>query len=654
MRVIRMSATSGKTANDKAFRLDIDPHSGTFDLCSKTDNGKETNAIKQRYEASKRLTIMSSADVNDSIATEAGNIAANKPGSRIVIFVKTPKAVNAVRKSLIKKDKSRETKIAQLTGTMRGLERDELVDLGTPVQDSQHERRVMQRFLLPDNDSSQGECFLISTSAGEVGFDLNADHLVGDAAPLDYWIQRLGRVNRRGSGDATVILVRDKDPADKTEFDKACIFTSELFTDGMDVSPSALTKWKDSLWNNLSPQCLRLDVLVIDEAGWVEHRKQCAREVIRAASSPEPTMVELTDVLLDTWSMTSIIQPMPGRPQVGPWLRGINDELPQTTIAWRVELDEAGFADQDIDDVEEWFDTHRILRHETLSVPTSDAATWFISRWRKLERWHSHLVDRPIVIDRAGMTVVTVKQLIDQLSRRGSDNTSMIRYADLILPASFGGIERGIGMLDAAAPEKPEDDKDADEQTRAQNARQRLAAADVADVAPAAAAPWRKRLRKVITTSEDGESAEKIIGNGTMPPKPYQFRLDLKSDDDGRIRLESYVARREKPEVGSQRQTLCEHVSAVRSEVDEILENISLPDNARADIRLAARLAAEFHDHGKNREGWQRIINGTATQGTTDWMQQLTLEGDGTQQCLGKSGGKMKRESDRLPVFWST
>jgi hypothetical protein len=114
-------------------------------------------------EASKCLAIKVSKDVVDSIATEAGNIVTNKPGSRIVIFVKTPKTVDVVRKVLIKKDKSRENKIAQLTGTMRGLERNELVDLDTPVEDSQHERRVMKRFLLPDNDPSQGECFLIST-----------------------------------------------------------------------------------------------------------------------------------------------------------------------------------------------------------------------------------------------------------------------------------------------------------------------------------------------------------------------------------------------------------------------------------------------------------------------------------------------------------
>src|SRR5262249_15052581 len=153
----------------------------------------------------------------------------------------------AVRKAMIKKDKSLETKIAVLTGTMRGLERDDLVDTETHLKEDDNERRVMRRFLEPDNDPSQGNCFLISTSAGEVGFDLNADHLIGDEAPLDSWIQRLGRVNRRGNGDASIILIRREKPADKTDFDKACVAASKLLTEGMDVSPKALGEFKRAL-----------------------------------------------------------------------------------------------------------------------------------------------------------------------------------------------------------------------------------------------------------------------------------------------------------------------------------------------------------------------------------------------------------------------
>ena len=42
--------------------------------------------------------------------------------------------------------------------------------------------------------------FLIATAAGEVGVDLNADHLVCDLVEWERMQQRFGRVNRRGKG----------------------------------------------------------------------------------------------------------------------------------------------------------------------------------------------------------------------------------------------------------------------------------------------------------------------------------------------------------------------------------------------------------------------------------------------------------------------
>src|SRR5690606_9628024 len=49
--------------------------------------------------------------------------------------------------------------------------------------------------------------FLFATSAGEVGVDLDADHMVADLVPWERMVQRLGRVNRRGGGDARVLVL---------------------------------------------------------------------------------------------------------------------------------------------------------------------------------------------------------------------------------------------------------------------------------------------------------------------------------------------------------------------------------------------------------------------------------------------------------------
>lgn len=595
MRVIRMSATSSSAPSD-SFTLQVDANGNL------TGEDANDGTTTERFVAKKRLTITTlgeKEDLNKALADATIELAQKLEliGKRIAVFVRSPDDARNIAERIrchARPSKSKSnpdpkgpyaSSVEVLTGTMRGLERDELVEKDVFKQ------RWLNGDLMPDDAGNRQPVFLVSTSAGEVGFDLNADHLVGDAAPIDSWIQRLGRVNRRGTGDATVILIKAKKPADKTDFDKACIAASNLLTDGMDVSPRALAAFKKSL------SCEQID----------------------QASSPKPAMVELTDILLDGWSMTSIIEPMPARPEVGPWLRGIADDLPQTSIAWRAELDEPGFADLDLEDIEEWFDAHRILTHETLSVPTSIAAKWLTDRWDELKALQSQVADRPVIIDQAGTKVIAVKPLIDQLSRKASDSASVIRYAELTLPASFGGIERGVGLLDAAAP-KPEEDKNADEGARTGNARQRLAAPDVADVARG-----RPRLREVITTTEDGEPAKDIIGNGTMPPKPVPFRLNLVSDEDRTVRLVSYVPRRERPEYGSGKaESLASHVKKVQDAMDGILNRLEMP----TEINQAARLAADFHDHGKMRERWQWCAGRKADD-----------------EPLGKSRGPMKRDS---------
>jgi len=127
-----------------------------------------------------------------------------KDRSRVVVFVKRPDDATVIAKAIRQHPDGQDKKLRPfvdsvevLTGTMRGLERDQL--LAKPV---------LKRFLdgeeKPEDRDGKEPAILVSTSAGEVGFDLNADHMVCDSAPLDSMIQRLGRVNRRGYGDAIV------------------------------------------------------------------------------------------------------------------------------------------------------------------------------------------------------------------------------------------------------------------------------------------------------------------------------------------------------------------------------------------------------------------------------------------------------------------
>ena len=186
---------------------------------------------------------------------------------------------------------------------MRGLERDELL-----------EKPVLKRFLdgkeQPIGASGKQPAILVSTSAGEVGFDLNADHMVCDAAPLDSMIQRLGRVNRRGYGTAEVRVFVSDDKKPKGEERPKGKHTWASATAAAVNCLNRLAQNEDGT-RNASPKAL--DHL---KAQLTKDRK------LDAALSPKPEAVELTDILLDAWSMTSIVEPMPGRPPcctVAPW-----------------------------------------------------------------------------------------------------------------------------------------------------------------------------------------------------------------------------------------------------------------------------------------------------------------------------------------------
>jgi CRISPR-associated endonuclease/helicase Cas3 len=638
MRVIRMSATSAGSDGDR-FKLEPSDRVGD----------RESNVIVRRFEAEKRLTIESPVDkseLNGSLCRAAIELASRN--ARVVVFVRSPDDASrigaAIQRHLVesvdetgKKQKKPKFAIAVavLTGTMRGLERDELVT--PPESAGQHERRVMQRFLKPANEPELGPAILVSTSAGEVGFDLNADHLVCDAAPLDSMIQRLGRVNRRGDGKgdtAAIIRVFPETPkADKagkplppSPFEAAARLTvallqSKAVNGKLDASPKAIAALK----TDFTPAQLNLLVLAVGDVDFQRAKDELIRKLVKAASSPEPSTVGLTDILLDAWGMTSIFEPMAGRPEVAPWLRGIADEPPETTIAWRAELDIEGFDELEPEDVEEWFTAHRIQTYETLSVPTSVAARRLSDRWENLsDTERAEVGGRFIVVDRAGLKLIMVRDVIAQISEK---NTDVIQNADLILPAGFGGIERHKGLLDESAPEVPKDggQNPLDEQHKPTAAL--AIAPDVADE--------RGRYRELVVTTEEGETKEPV-GSGKKPDNIAsfaRFALDLESDDEKRVQLVSYVPKRDNPEWRSQEQTLAEHVRSVRKQLDGILARLDVPET----VKCAAQLAADFHDHGKNREFFQHAVGGVPTPNGPPW----------SDRTLGKSGGKRLRKAPR-------
>jgi CRISPR-associated endonuclease/helicase Cas3 len=101
-----------------------------------------------------------------------------------LVFAQNVDTVMAVR-DFIHKAKM---PVEVLTGTIRGKERDDLVT-----------KPVFARFMpeRPTN-AEPGPVFLVCTSAGEVGVNISADHLICDLSTFESMAQRFGRVNRFG------------------------------------------------------------------------------------------------------------------------------------------------------------------------------------------------------------------------------------------------------------------------------------------------------------------------------------------------------------------------------------------------------------------------------------------------------------------------
>ncbi len=113
-------------------------------------------------------------------------------GTLVLIHVRTValarKIHDALRKTLADEADKGENRLAILTGMPRGYERDRLT-----------EHPVVQR-LSPMRDRAPcgDTAYLVSTAAGEVGANYDADHCVCDLATLENMIQRFGRVTGWG------------------------------------------------------------------------------------------------------------------------------------------------------------------------------------------------------------------------------------------------------------------------------------------------------------------------------------------------------------------------------------------------------------------------------------------------------------------------
>jgi len=630
--VISLSAT-GRTGVANTFRL-IDTD---FD-----------DVVKQRLNARKRLTIEDLAHGEKlpvRMATEAWKMSnAGTHAVRVIVFCNSRTDAEAAQKEVEK---------LIVGGMKKGLLVDrpetELFVGGRRVWERQAAADWLRSrgFLAGTKEKPTHAVFVFATSAGEVGVDLDADHMVCDLVAWERMVQRLGRVNRRGDGDARIIVVAMPDPAPskaiqnalakfpnsrtKKEAEAIAGFEADSAAlkalrkpfrllptndDGTtDASPGAIMRLKSQA-SSESAYCSRiLEVcrdtpwfaLVSIGMGYV----QSLQSTISAATTPVPLRPALTRALVDAWSMTSLREHT-GRPVVEPWLRGWVDDEPQTAVVWRKHLPLRPTDHQDgspvvkLTDVVAFFEAAPPHASELLETETYHVLDWLKRRASSLLKLAAKAAksgpqDEPalrrqdvvaVVLDAAGDVSQTLR--LDDLAFDSADKKENDRNRDevkrqlmgttLVLDARLAGLGQR-GLLDAEWEDIPRTIDDGEAWLPAVDGVEVVRfCVRLVDSESPSSPDWHTRFRLPMVESEDGEPTKWLVVE--------KWRHDAATEDD---RSEGRL------------QSLAVHQQWAADRAKSLAERLGLTAKHRQYAEMLA-IAARLHDEGKRSQRWQRAF----------------------------------------------
>lgn len=558
--LMSLSATGGHGEEiEAAFRLADDDHAHAV--------------VAERLDAPKRLTILEDfegkAALVDQLVERAWRLGAGPTPARVLVYCNSRGDALKIRDAIAKRAKN--LPVGLLVGQRRVRERDCLFQW-----------LKENGFLGGLNESPPSlPTFLIATAAGEVGIDLDADHMVCDLVEWERMVQRLGRVNRRGRKQAMVEVVAlpsRKQAGDESWEDRSKRLRAPLELlppqegGAYDASPGAIMKLKDN---------------------------PAAVEVMRKAGTEEPLRPLLTRAVVDAWSMTSLADHA-GRPDIQPWLRGWQDEDPQCTVVWREHLPVRVRGSSVI-----WVDGREINDFFEAAPPhlteTLEAETWAVADW--LFKRVAAAVAEAARREKAGGTIAVGKEShvlfvldgkdefveaytlakLDNLEGRNRDRfVEGLSGCTLIVSKQLGGLEDGM-LRDQSVESFPTMDTDP---------------------------VWPTPTFRVYETDKAGPVNE----DRWKRSHHFASRYDAEGDATSWLVVDESVGdpANEEARALSRKQTLREHSQWVESVARDMAHALGLPLPYAEMLALAAR----WHDEGKDQRNWRLAfgvpVNGEA------------------------------------------
>lgn len=598
LRLLSLSATGRERSGD-VFRL--------------IEDDRKDAVVKQRLDAKKAISIGALKEkdkIENALADAAWELAENGAAAiRCLIYCNKRETAQKVYDALLDKAKApmtgeaKKAEIELFTGARRYVEREETTE----------RLRAPLGFIAGNRNETGKPAFLVATSAAEVGVDLDADHMVCDLVAWERMVQRFGRVNRLGGdGREAEIIIIDNSELEKDEGRKARLkATLEL-----------LTRLGQDGEANASPAAL------------IALRENAGADPVNAATTPAPLYPALNRALVDAWSMTSL-EEHTGRPEVGPWLRGwIDEDGPQTAIVWRKYLPVREGGEAQKMEIEEFFEAAPPHLSEKLETETFAVVDWLMKRARVLLDKKDKANDatdaageaeavekddpetdyvtpewkeKPLKPDDIAAFVLTPARELKKSIRLGDFGGDKkvkealqrdLAGATLIIDARFGGLTDGLlGEKSAEIVQTADDGGDWLWEEEPSNGK--------------AGVPLVKF--RVDESGSDDEDASSPDWH-----KPFKFALSF---DGNGAAVRSLIVKkwrdastREDERSVSRPQALGEHQDWAKARAESVGDRLSLND----DLKTALMLAARLHDEGKRSNRWQRAFNAHKADETID------------------------------------
>ena len=608
-RVMSLSATGRELpgAGGRVFRLRDDDH--------------DERPVRERLTARKRMALIPvSGSLADQLARRAIELA-DGPPARVLVCCDSRSVARAVKDRI-------ERVIGAAAHAKRGTGRSAcelLVGERRACEQEALERWLEHHgFLDPAQSAPRAPAVVVATSAGEVGVDLDADHLVCDLVAHERMVQRLGRVNRRGGAKRSArvdVLIPPTRERDAAVFAARTAALAELprGADGRhDVSPLAMARLRS---------------------------RRAHASLIERATTPAPLYPELTRPDVEAWTLTSLKE-HPGRPEVEPWLRGWGErEEPRVAVVWRGHLPRlraggAFFAPAKL--VESFFQSAPIHASERLEAESSHVWTWLLARAERVRRRqsfdHDHAAPNDIiavVLDRAGefVAAATRYELLAAAHNRTGVWRALATGATLVVHSAVGGLAGG--MLDEDS-DGPVATADADEAW--QGIRER----------PDSERPMVRFRVQRLAARPDGEGLAGVDLAGWRHVRTFETDFDGDGGLCGGLAVFAWPgagADENSQSLPADLQTLGDHAEQVVARVRAIAARLNL---AAADTD-ALIWAARLHDEGKAGRSWQDAMNAPE-----DGRPYAKTRGSGDQRLLAgfrhEFGSLLKAEQAPLPA----